>query len=161
MAILTKKHHVEEMRHSQNHAGHPSHTLFPEMHCIWKPFTVCDSFAWDHWTVSSASSVPLRVTSDTLSHSQSDLATHPCISHSGSAWRSFHRMGWRVQSAMITLSAAVQITSLNVSLCFWPLLSAFTVQILMWHKYFITQTFTLSSEPWLCSCSRAIRAAIS
>lgn len=97
----------------------------------------------------------------TLSHSQSDLVTHPCISHSGSAWRSFHRMGWKVQSAMITLSAAVQITSLNVSLCFWPLLSAFTVQIFMWHKYFITQTFTLSSEPWLCSCSRVIRAAVS
>lgn len=71
LAVLTKNHHVQEIRPSQKYMVHTGHALFMEVHCIFKSFTVCDGFAWDFWTVPSGSSVPLRVTSDTLSHSQS------------------------------------------------------------------------------------------
>lgn len=71
LAILTKNHHVQEIRPSQKHVVHAGRALFMEVHCIFKSFTVCDGFAWDFWTVPLASSVPLRATSDTLSHSQS------------------------------------------------------------------------------------------
>jgi len=68
---------VQEIRPRQKRVVHASHTLFTETHCIGKSVTVCDSFAWDIQTVSTASSIALRVTSDTLSRSQSIAVLQP------------------------------------------------------------------------------------
>lgn len=77
MAVLAKTHHVREIKPSQKHVVHASHTLLTEMHCICKSLTACDRFVWDFWTFSSAGSVPLRITSDTLSCSQSNAGLQP------------------------------------------------------------------------------------
>lgn len=73
MAILTKNHHVQEIRPNQKHVVYVSPKLFTEMHCVFKSFTVCDRLAWDFdfWAASSGGSIALRVTSDTLGHCKS------------------------------------------------------------------------------------------